>query len=115
MKADTTFKTISITHAPFNPYYAESFGLIFKISYHLERADNPRLEIFRDDAEARQKEWHIYGTLLDGEDRRFAAVSFSAAGEERDFQILSSHYRVVFDGFSSEAEPVYTFRVMPVL
>jgi hypothetical protein len=113
---------ISVMHAPYNPYHAEAFGLVFKLSYALQGRNKPRVEIFLDDEEARAKEWRIYGTLLEPEDPRYAEVSFSAIGEEADFQLGASGFRMRFEALheeietfangATEAMPVYSFSVM---
>lgn len=121
MKVDSQSKKISVMSGPYNAFYAEAFGLIFKLPYHLEKREKPSLEIFLNDDEAKAKEWEVYGTLLDDSDDRFANVRFSASGEERQFQICSSIFRIRFDKVcedyfvypngSKELKPVYEFLV----
>ncbi|MGO4450136.1 hypothetical protein AB4Y96_14525 [Phyllobacterium sp. TAF24] len=103
MKVDSQTKKISIMRGPYNAFYAEAFDLIIKLSYHLEKRENPRLEIFLNDDEAKAKDWKVYGTLLDDSDERFADVSFCALGEEREFQICSLRFRITFVKFHSES------------
>lgn len=103
--------------------HAEAFGLIFKLSYAFGKRENPRLEIFLNDDEARENGWEIYGTLLDETDDRFADVRFNSIGEEREFQICSSRFRIqfkhcyrdsyLFPNDSKELMPVYDFLVIP--
>jgi hypothetical protein len=110
-------------HAPYNPYHAEAFGLIFKLSYALQGRLKPRVEIFLEDEEARAKEWRIYGTLLEPDDPRYAEVSFSAIGEEADFTLGAAGFRMRFEALHEEIEtfangatetmPVYSFAVTP--
>ncbi len=119
-----TIQKISIMQVPYNPYHAEAFGLVFKLSYAFWKRQNPRLEIFLNDDEAKEREWEIYGTLLDDTDDRFADVSFGSIGEEREFEICSSRYRIMFDNCfsdtfifpngSTELMPVYQFLVKPI-
>jgi hypothetical protein len=115
----------SIMHAPYNPYHAEAFGLVFKLSYALQGRHEPRVEIFLDDEEARAKEWRIYGTLLEPDDPRYAEVSFSAIGEEAVFQFGAAGFRMRFEALHEEVEtfangameamPVYSFSVTPAI
>jgi len=105
---------------PYNAYHAEAFGLVFKLSYYFENRENPHLEIFLDDDEAKAKEWDIYGALPD-DSGRFAHVAFDALGEERSFQVCASRFRIRFDKLDSddftypngskERMPVYEFLV----
>jgi hypothetical protein len=115
----------SIMHAPYNPYHAEAFGLVFKLSYALQGRLKPRIEIFLDDEEARAKEWRIYGTLLEPDDPRYAEVSFSAIGEEADFKLGAAGFQMRFEALNEEIEtfadsateamPVYSFSVTPAI
>ena len=114
---------ISIMQVPYNP-------ITLKLSPHIQTVlriwerQNPRLEIFLDDDEARESEWEIYGTLLDAADDRFADVRFASIGDEREFQICSSRFRIMFDNCysdtfifpngSTELMPVYQFLVKPM-
>ncbi|MDZ5453626.1 hypothetical protein [Labrys sp. ZIDIC5] len=76
MKIADTAKRISIIHEAYNPYYVELFDLVFKLSYTFEDIEKPRLEIFLNDSEAKDKEWKIYGSTLDNSDDKFANVRF---------------------------------------
>lgn len=121
MKIDKRSMKISIMRGPYNAYHAEAFGLVFKLSYVFEGVEGPRLEVFLDDDEAKEKEWNIYGALLDDSDERFAEMRFNAIGEESEFQIRSSRFRIAFGGLhheqfiypdgSKELMPVYDFLV----
>lgn len=93
---------ISLMHRPYNAYYAEAFGLIFKLAYHLETKEHPWLDIFLNDDEAKQKEWKVYGTLLDEDDERYAIARFDALGEEWSFQICTSGFWMGFDKFYTD-------------
>ncbi|MGO4449097.1 hypothetical protein AB4Y96_09235 [Phyllobacterium sp. TAF24] len=120
-KDDSQTEKISLRHEAYNTVYAEAYGLIFKLAYHLEKRENPRLEIFLNDDEAKANEWKVYGTLLDDSDERFAEVRFFALGEEREFKICSLRFRITFVKFHSESYiypngskellPVYEFLV----
>ncbi|MNN78385.1 hypothetical protein D3C81_1949380 [compost metagenome] len=95
--------------------------MIFKLAYHFEKREHPRLEVFLNDDDAKEKEWSTYGTLLDEDDERFASVRFDALGEEREIQISASRFQIRFDKFysdyltypngSKELMPVYDFLV----
>lgn len=121
MEVDSQTEKISLRHEAYNTVYAEAYGLIFKLAYHLEKKENPRLEIFLNDDEAKAKDSKVYGTLLDDSDERFAEVRFGAFGEEREFQICSLSFRITFVKFHSESYiypngsnellPVYEFLV----
>lgn len=112
---------VSIMHAPYNPYHAEAFGLVLKLSYAAEGREKPRLEIVPDDEDARAREWAIYGPLLESDDPRLAEVRFSGTGEERAFRIGDGDYLIRFEAVGeamerfadgmSEMMPVYSFRL----
>ncbi len=99
MKSDYSVQKIILMRGPFNAFHAEAFGLIFKLSYHFEKSEHPRLEIFLNDDEAKKKEWSIYGALIDDEDERFASVHFSKIEEKKDIRVLSSEFRVIFNKY----------------
>jgi hypothetical protein len=125
MEGQQDVARFSIMHAPYNPYHAEAFGLIFKLSYALQGLLKPRVEIFLDDEEARAREWRIYGTLLEPDDPRYAEVSFAAIGEDADFRFGASGFRMRFEALHEEIEtfadgveeamPVYSFSVTPTI
>ncbi|WP_454689125.1 hypothetical protein [Achromobacter aloeverae] len=119
--SERPIKRISIMRGPHNAYHADAFGLVFKLSYTFEKEENPRLEIFLNDDEAQYKEWDLYGTLLDETDDRFAEVQFGGLGEEREFSVRASRFRITFEKLHSddfifpngakEPMPVYEFLV----
>ncbi len=121
MESDRSIEKISIMRGPHNAYHTEAFGLVFKLSYTFKKRENPSLEIFLNDDEAKEREWETYGTVLDDADDRFASVRFDAIGEKREFQICSSKFRIsfeklyddvfVFPNGSKEPMPVYEFLV----
>ncbi len=102
MEMDDTATKISLVQEAFNPYHAAFSDLIIKLSYAFQDREKPHLEIFLNDDEAQSKEWAIYGTLLDETDDRFAKVRFGLIGEEQEFTIRSSRYRIQFDNFYRE-------------
>lgn len=102
MNVDAAAKRICLRQEAYNTCHVALFGLIFKLSYASVDNEKPRLEIFLDDDEAKSREWKIYGTMLDDSDDRFARVDFEIIGEEKQFIVCSSRYRIVFDNFYRE-------------
>ncbi|SCX25176.1 hypothetical protein DSM25558_3719 [Agrobacterium sp. DSM 25558] len=96
MKRRDGVKKITILQAAFNPYYAEAFGLIFKLSYASEGKNTPRLEVFADSELAREKEWRIYGAIPDDDLDNVVEIKFREPGEDKEFSVASRVFRAQF-------------------
>ncbi|KQO75278.1 hypothetical protein [Rhizobium sp. Leaf262] len=96
MKRKDRVKKITILQAALNPYYAEAFGLIFKLSYAPEGKNTPRLEVFADGDLAREKDWRIYGAIPDHDLDNVVEIKFRAPGESKEFSVASRLFRVQF-------------------
>jgi len=96
LKRNDRVKKITILQAAFNPYYAEAFGLVFKLSYAPEGKNTPRLDVFADSDLAREKDWRIYGAISDDDLNNVVEIKFLEPGDGKEFSIASRLFRVQF-------------------
>lgn len=88
--------TINLTHVAMNAEWAEAFGFVIKLEYYFPDIEQPELEIFRNNEEARANDWRIYGVNSNAESDFTKRVQFSERGTVRYVPLGISVLRVEF-------------------
>ncbi len=79
-----------------NTEWAEAFGFVIKLKYYFRDIEQPELEIFRDNEEARADDWRIYGVPSKAETDIAEHVQFSEPGTVRYVPLGISVLRIEF-------------------